>query len=182
MEDITTEDLVMMIVDVFEQMLMSLYKAGKKVIFNGMWWNHDRFTEKKEFDPYKTPAMIIYRFLQKIVEDTWIKINILRDKANEIKSGKIKYIFMHGDSLSPVEVNRRAMAAMEDWFYIVIVSWDKHHFEMKEISDDVMWIITPALAWKWKFDESIWVYSQPWAIFFKENSDWELDILLKRLK
>jgi len=41
--------------------------------------------------------MVVYRFLQKIVEDTNIKINILRDRANIVKSGKIKYIFIHGD-------------------------------------------------------------------------------------
>jgi len=36
MEDVSTEDLVMLVVDVFEQMLLALYKAGKKITFNGM--------------------------------------------------------------------------------------------------------------------------------------------------
>jgi len=36
MEDINTEELIMLIVDVFEQMLISLYKAGKVVTLNGM--------------------------------------------------------------------------------------------------------------------------------------------------
>jgi hypothetical protein len=36
MEAIDTSDLIMLIVDVFENMLVSLYKAGKKVTFNGM--------------------------------------------------------------------------------------------------------------------------------------------------
>jgi len=36
MENINTEDLVMMIVDVFEQMLVTLYKSGKIVTFYGM--------------------------------------------------------------------------------------------------------------------------------------------------
>jgi len=36
MENINTEELIMLIVDTFEQMLVSLYKAGKVVTFNGM--------------------------------------------------------------------------------------------------------------------------------------------------
>jgi hypothetical protein len=37
MEDIWTEDLIMLAVDVIQNMLVELYKAGKKVTFNGMW-------------------------------------------------------------------------------------------------------------------------------------------------
>jgi UDP-2,3-diacylglucosamine pyrophosphatase LpxH len=114
MEDIDTSDLIMLIVDVFEQMLLSLYKAGKKVSFNGMKGNHDRFTEKKDFDPNREPALIVYKFLQRVLENTTIKINILKDKCNIIKNGNIKYLFIHGDGLSEKEIERRALAEIED--------------------------------------------------------------------
>lgn len=182
MEEITTEDLIMLIVDVFEQMLLELHKAGKKVIFNGMWWNHDRFTERKEFDPNRTPAMIVYRFLQKIVENTNIKINILRDKANVIKSGKVKYVFLHWDWLSPAELNRRALQEKEDGFYLCIVSWDKHSFKMTELASDILWIQSPALAWQGKYDKSLALTSLPWHIEFIKNSDGLVDLMVKRYK
>ena len=182
METINTEDLIMLIIDVFEQMLLSLYKAWKVITFNGMWGNHDRFTEKKEFDPYRTPAMIVYRFLERIVENTNIKVNILRDKLNVIKSGKTKFVYHHGDGLSPAQINRIALEQLEDWYYLVIISGDKHHFASKEISDRVLRIQSPALAGQGKYDKELNLSSLPWALFFENNKDWLIDIIVKRYK
>lgn len=181
-ENLTTEELIMLIVDVFENMLISIYKAWKKVTFNWMGWNHDRFTEKKEFDPYRTPAMVVYRFLQKIVENTNIKVNILRDKLNIIKSWKVKYVFLHWDWLSPAQLNRIALEHKESWFYLCIVSGDKHSYKMQEISDDILRVQSPALAWAWKYDKELNLSSIPWAIFFENNSDWLTDLIVKRYK
>ena len=182
MEDIETSDLIMLIVDVFEQMLVSLYKEWKNVIFNWMNWNHDRFTEKKEFDPTRQPALLVYKFLQRVLENTTVKINLLKDKANVIKSWKIKYVFIHWDWLSPAEINRRAMAEIEDWLYTVIVSGDKHHYKMSELSDRVLRIQSPALAGQWRYDTSLWLSSLPWAVEFTNNSDWLIDFTVKRYK
>lgn len=182
MEEIETSDLIMLIVDVFEQMLVSLMKAWKTVEFNGMKGNHDRFTEHKEFDPNRQPALLVYKFLQRILENTTIKINILNEKANIIKSGKIKYVFIHWDWLGQAELNRRALAETEDWFYLVIVSGDKHNYKMTEISDRVLRIQSPALAWAGKYDESLALTSLPWAIEFKENQDWLIDFTVKRYR
>lgn len=180
MEEFKTPDLIMFIVNVFEEMLVTLYKAGKTVTFNWMLWNHDRFTDKKEFDPFRTPWVIIYKFLQRILQETSIKINILSEKANTIRSGKIKYIFLHGDWLSEAEIKRRALAGIEDWYYLIIVSWDKHHYKQVELSDRVLWIQSQALAWAGKYDESLALSSLPWCLEFVENRDWLIDIITKR--
>lgn len=182
MENINTEELIMLIVDMFEQMLLTLYKAGKRVTLNGMGWNHDRFTEKKEFDPYRTPAMIVYRFLQKIVENTNIKINILREKVNVIKNWKVKYVFLHWDSISETEIKRIALKEQEDWFYLVIITWDKHHYKMTEISDRIVRIQSPALAWQWKYDIDLSMSSQPWIIEIVKNNDGMVDFTVKKYK
>ena len=182
MENIETSDLIMLIVDVFENMLVSLYKSWKKVVFNGMNGNHDRFTEKKDFDPNRQPAQLVYKFLQRILENTTVKINLLKDRANIIKSWKIKYLFIHWDWLSETEIKRRALSEIEDWFYLVIVSWDKHHYRMNEISDRVLRIQSPALAWPWKYDESLGLSSLPWAIEFTKNADWLINFTVKRYK
>lgn len=182
MENIQTADLIMFIVNVFEEMLVSLYKIWKTVTFNGMLWNHDRFTEKKEFDPYRTPWLVIYKFLQRLLEQTSIKINILTEKANIIKSWKIKYVFLHWDGLSEAEIKRRALANISDDSYLIIVSWDKHHYKQVEISDRVLWIQSPALAWQWKYDESLALSSLPWCLEFVENRDWLIDVITKRYK
>lgn len=180
MEEITSENLIMLAVDVFQKMLVDLYKAWKTVTFNWLGWNHDRLTEKKEFDPYRTPAMVIYRFIQRLVEDTNIKINILRDKANIVKSGKIKYVFIHWDGLSEAELKRRALNDIEDWYYLVYCTGDKHNFKMSELSDRILWVQSPALAWPWQYDKSLALTSQSGAIFFDKNKEWLLEFTVKR--
>lgn len=182
MENINTEDLIMLITDVLDNMLSSLYKAWKNITFNWLWGNHSRFTEKKDFDPQRTPEMLIYRFLQKILENTTIKVNILRDKANVIKSWKIKYVFLHWDSLSEAEIRRRALNEIEDWYYLVFCSWDRHHYEQLELAWNVLWIKVPWLAWAWQYDKSLALSSLPWHVEFKMNADWVPDIIVKRYK
>lgn len=182
MEDYTTPELVMKVVDILEKMLVSIYKSWKTVTFNGMWWNHDRFTEQKEFDPFRTPAVLIYTFLQRLLEQTEIKINILRDKANIIKEWNVKYVFIHWDGTSDAEIKRRALNDIEDWYYLVYVTWDKHHYKQIELSDRVLRIQSPALAWKGQYDSSLWMSSLPWAVEFTKNEDWMIEIHTKRYK
>lgn len=182
MEDIDLEELFMLILDVFEEMLLAIYKSWKRVTFNWLGGNHDSFESNKDFDPKRSPAMIIYRLLDKILKDTTIKINILREKYNIVKKWNIKFVYAHWDNISAATVNRIAMNYLEDWFYLIIVTWDKHHFESHELTDRIMWVQSPALAGKWKYDESLAMSSQPWAIFFEKNRDWMVDITLKRYK
>lgn len=182
MEDINTEDLVMLAVDVLEQMLLTLYKSGKKITFNWLWWNHWRLTERKEFDPHRSAEMIIYRFLQKIVEDTNIKINILRDNMNIIKSWNVKFVYLHWDELTPAKLQRIAMQELEDNYFLCICSWDKHHLKITEISDRITWIQSPSLSGKWRFDENLALSSLSWYIELIKNNDWLVDINVKRLR
>lgn len=182
MESINTEDLVMLAVDVLENMLISLYKSGKTITFNGLWGNHGRLTEKKEFDPYRSAEMIIYRFLQKIVEDTSIKINILRENINIIKSWNVKFVFLHWDELTPAKLQRIAMQELEDKYFLCICSADKHHLKITEISDRITWIQSPSLSGKWRFDENLALSSLSWYIELTKNNDWLVDINVKRLK
>lgn len=182
MEDINLEDLFMLILDVFEEMLLAIYKSWKTVTFNGLWGNHDSFESNKDFDPQRSPAMIIYRLLDKALKDTTVKINILREKYNVIKKDNIKFVYAHWDNIRAATANRIALEHIEDWYYLIIVTWDKHHFESHELSDRIMWIQSPALAWPWKYDIWLAMSSQPWVIFFEKNRDGMIDILLKRYK
>lgn len=182
MEDITSEDLVMLCVDVLQNMLLDLYKAGKNITFNGLGWNHDRFTEKKEFDPFRTPAMIVYRFLQKMVEDTTIKVNILRDKANIIYSDGVKYVHLHGDSFSEAELKRRALNDIEDDIMLVYITADRHHSKTLELSDRIFWVQVWSFAWQWQYDKSLWMKSNRSALFTEKNKDGLVDFTIKTYK
>lgn len=182
MEEISTEDLIMLAVDVLEQMMLALYRAWKIITFNGVGGNHWRLTERKEFDPHRSAEMIIYRFLEKIVEKVNIKVNILRENMNIIKQWNIKAVILHWDDLSPAKLQRIALQELEDNYFLVIISADKHHLKIIEISDRITWIQTPSLSWKWRFDENLALSSLSWYIELKKNSDWLLNIEVKRLK
>lgn len=93
-----------------------------------------------------------------------------------------KVCFLHWDWLSPAELNRRALSEKEDDYYLIICSWDKHHFAIKEISDSVLWVSSPALSGKWKYDSNLALSSLPWALEFIKNNDWLVDIIVKRYR
>lgn len=181
MEDITTPDLVMLCVDVLETMLSSLYNAGKTVTFKTVLWNHSRMTENKLHDPFRTGWRIIYNFLKKIFINK-IDIEIFEDNYNIFYCWNIKYLVMHWDWLSPAMLNRLALQETEDWKYLCIISWDKHHLAFKEISDRVMWIQAQALSWDGRYDKSLALSALPWYIEMKENEFGLLDINIKRLR
>lgn len=181
MENITTSDLVMLCVDVLENMLSTLNNNWKKVKFNAILWNHDRISEKKQYDPFRTAGRIIYSFLDRIFSKTDVDIEVLWDKYNTFCIWNIKYLVMHWDWLSPAELNRLAIQEVEKNKYLCIISWDKHHLKMSEISDRVMWVQSPALAWPWKYDKSLAMSSLSWYLWFKVNTDWLLDVWIHRL-
>ena len=72
-------------------------------------WNHDRISEKKQYDPFRTVGRIIYSFLDRIFSKTDVDIEVLWDKHNTFCIWNIKYLVMHWDWLSPAELN--------DWLY-----------------------------------------------------------------
>lgn len=182
MEDIGTADLMNLIVKTITEMLLTLYKAWKIVTFNWMWWNHDRFTERKEFDPNNEPALAIYYWIKSLVENTNIRINILKQRANVIKSWRVKYIYLHWDELNEKELLRRAINEIEDWFYLIFITADKHHFKSQELADRVLWVQTTALAGAWRYDKKLWLSSLPWILETRENDDWMVDFTVKRYK
>lgn len=181
MEDITTPELVMLCVDVLDNMLGSLYNAWKNVVFKTVLGNHSRMTDNKLLDPFRSWGRIIYNFLKKLYIDK-IDIEIFEDNYNIFYSGNIKYLVMHWDWLSPAMLNRLALQETEDWKYLCIINWDKHHLAFKDISENVMWIQAPALAWQWRYDKSLALTSVPWYLEMKENQYWLLDIKIHRLK
>jgi hypothetical protein len=181
MEGMTTSDLVMLCVDVIELMLSKLHNEWKKVTFKAILWNHDRISEKKEYDPFRTAWRIIYKFLEKIFKTTDVKVEILGDKYNVFCIWNIKYLITHWDWFWPAELNRLAIQEVEKNKYLCIISWDKHHLSMKEISDRVMWIQAPALAGKGSYDKSLAMSSLSWYLWLKVNWDWLLDVWIYRL-
>lgn len=181
MENIQSHELVLLCVNVLEDMIAKINNSWKKVSFRWILGNHWRLSEKKEYDPFRTAETIIYSFLQKIFKNTKINIDILWEKHNTFKVWNVKYLIVHWDWLSPAELNRLAIQEVEDWLYLCIVSWDKHHLVMKELSNRVMRIQSPALAWQWSYDKSLALTSLSWYLWFKENSEWMLDIWIHRL-
>lgn len=181
MENITTSDLIMLCVDVLEAMLSTLHNQWKNISFKAILWNHDRISEKKEYDPFRTAWRIIYSFLQRIFKNTGVSIDILWEKHNAFIIWNIKYLITHWDWFWPAELNRLAIQEVEKNKYLCIISWDKHHLKMSEISDRVMRIQAPALAWSWRFDKWLAMSSLSWYLWFKVNSDWLLDVWIYRL-
>lgn len=183
MEDgIRTEDVFMLVYDVFLNMLISLHNAWKTVVFNWLWWNHDSFEANKDYDPLRTPAMLIYRLLDRALKWTNVAVNILRNKINIIDEWPFRFIYLHWDMVNQNNIKWYVMKYIIDGKYLVIVTWDKHHSTMQEISDRATRIQCAALAWEWEHDKNLWLSSVPWAIYIHKNIDDMADVIFKKFK
>lgn len=182
MESISTTDTIMLAVKLFEEMLLKLYEAWKNVEIDSIPWNHDRFTPREEDDPEKVPAEIVFRFLQELLKKTQIKVNIHTwDEPIVFEEWNIIYVIDHWYKFNKDKLQRIIQQYSKNWFYLVIITWDKHHKE-QEINDHVTWIQTRALAWKWRYDAKIVASSLAWMLWITENEDWLIDIETKTFR
>lgn len=179
-DNYTPEELIMLCVDVLKNMIVKIHKSWKNISFYWLWGNHDRLDQKKEFDPYRTPAMVIFAILRRLLPNVTIKS--LREKANNIALDWINVVLIHWDDVSEGEIKRRALNSSFQQWELLFITWDKHHLEINELSNRCIWIKSPALAWVWTYDNNLALTSQPWAIFFKRNNEWLLDIKISRYK
>lgn len=162
-------DLLMFAVNTLEQFLMDLEEWWKEVHFTWIPWNHDRLSEDKEKDIKKSWWMIIYEMLKRWLSKCKMEIDYIRQEVTSIDIWNVRYIIAHGDWVFDKQTPEKIIVLYWDTSkYNVIISADKHHFSMKEWISH-LWIKTPALAWKWQYDTSMFLWSEPWYLVFKDN-------------
>lgn len=174
-------ELLMFAVNTLEQFLEDLYTAWKEVHFIWVPWNHDRLTDDKEKDIKKSWWMIIYEMIKRWLSKTKIDIDYMKENVYTVDIWNVRYIIAHGDWVFDKQSPEKIIVLYWDSSkYNVIISADKHHFSMKEWIK-YLWIKTPALAWKWQYDDSMFLWSEPWYITFKDNQWWTTWFSLNRL-
>jgi len=170
-------DLLMMWVEVLEELILKLYNAWKEVKFYWIWWNHWRLTQKKEDWFNWMWEILIYELIKRWLQNIKVEINILRDIWNTLDIDDIRYIIHHWDDwVAKKAINKWEKILWEFWDsskFNIIATADQHHLEMNNSSDKSLWIIVPALAWRWQFDTKIWLSSNPWYIIVKKWINWK---------
>lgn len=175
-------ELILFIADTLQNFLYDISKSWKNVSLRGLSWNHDRLWVKMENDLIWTAGLTIYELIKRGLQNFDIEIEYFKELVNSFKIWNINYIISHGywnfDKKSPESI------ILEHWDskeYNVIVSWDKHHLNIKEWNK-YTYIKSPALAWVGKYDKDNWFYSEPGYIEIKENEFKTADVSVKRLK
>lgn len=178
-------DLMMYIVEIFENMLISLYKAGKVVRFIGIAWNHDRLAKDHHQDQARTGALIIYELIKRGVSGLNISVEYYREKTTTLYLENFNLIMNHWDESFDKKAQSNAEMILwnnvdKNWKYNLIAYWDKHNIKMNEWK----WytaIGLPALAGKWTYDTRLDLHSETWFIVMEKNSKGTVDLLIKRL-
>ena len=177
-------DLMMQIVEVFEMMLIELYKAWKEVSFTWIGWNHWRST-KEPWDWQRTNALTIFELIKRWVKSIGVEVKYLRDSINSITLWDYHYIVSHWDN----NFAKKAKTKPEE---ILWKNWDKEkenlilfwHLHSTYVAETDKWSIIglPWLAWVWAYDKRLDLKSSAWMVIIEKGDDGLPNILITRLK
>ena len=175
-------ELMMFIVQVFEDFLLALHKVGKNVTFKWIWWNHDRIWKTHNEDIQRTAALVIYELVKRGLSKTDIKFEYFIDKINTFILWNINYIIAHWDDWFDKRQQEDILwKNWKFWMYNLILHWDKHSSKLQETKNATM-VQVPMLAGKWEYDTRLDLHSEPWFVVIEENNFKTADIFFKRLK
>ena len=167
-------DLMMKTAKVFEDMLIDIQDAGKNVRAFGIPGNHGRVTINKHDDTQRMGELAIYELIGRVVRPLGIEMNILRETVNALDLAGIRFIIGHGDGRAFDGQNPSQIILKHGTLdrYNVILSGDKHNFQMKDVENRGVWIKTRALA----ASKTVGTYegsqdyrSMPWYITIKAS-------------
>lgn len=176
-------DLMMDVVNLLEQMLITLYKNWKRVTLYWIAWNHDRLTKDNQADMEKTWGIIIYELIKRWLANLEIDIEFFREEWNSLDLDDFNFIINHGTkrntSINPKQI------LWEHWNQLkhnIIAFWDKHHLEAMDVADNATKVIVPALAWAGEYDQRLVLSSYSWYVIVEKNEDWLPNTIVRRLK
>jgi hypothetical protein len=175
-------DALMNTVTIFEKWLYAIAKSGKKVYFKWLSGNHDRFTQNKEDDHWRTGALVIYEMIKRGVSQLGIEVEYFKERINVFVFDGIQYITHHWDWNIGNQAPEKLIVSHADfWMYTVILSGDKHNLKMSEWKNYTQ-IQVPALAGKGRYDIDMNLHSEPWFVKILRNTYGTVDVIIKRLK
>jgi hypothetical protein len=173
-------DLFMYGVNVFVDFLKNILKAGKKVHFIWIWWNHDRASTLNEWDNERIYATIFYEMLKAYLANADIQFQIIRDKIWTFEVDGIQYLSHHWERLDKKNPEKIAWKFADTNKQVVLVSAHEHN-EQIYTGKNVTHLKINALAGQNQYDKDLLMDSYPWYSVTQRNEFWLPDIYSKRL-
>lgn len=168
--------------EVLREFLIQLRQAGKRVSFVGVSWNHWTLSYEKWGDIKFTWELLIYKMLELALKDIDIQVEYLIGRWHSYPEDDVHFILNHWYQR---DTKKRAQDILWEFWdqdkHNIILQWDKHHLDMKDVSDKATRIIVPALAWSNVYDESLWISAYTWYVTIKINRRWLPDVTVSRL-
>lgn len=178
-------DLMMFIVNTFEELLIELYKCWKNVKFMWIPWNHWRLAKDHNQDQARTWGLIIYEMIKRWLSNYKIDIEYYRTKTTTLYLENFNIVINHWDEWFDKKAQSNAEKILWDNVdkngkYNIIAYWDKHNTKISEWRwYTSIWL--PALAWAGSYDTRLWLYSESWFVVIEKNNKGTADLLVKRL-
>ena len=179
-------DLLMKVVEIFENFLISIAECWIWITFYWLSWNHDRMTKDREWDKARLGWLVIYELIKRWLmnyEDR-IDIQIIQDYVTNVDIWNIRYIVAHWD-MARIPKRKASDIAWIHWdntkSHNVILYGHLHNVSITE-EKDITKIGLPWLAWTDIYaTKELDLHSEPAYVEITHNRHWSIDILIKRL-
>lgn len=179
-------DLLMNVVEIFENFLISISECWIEVTFHWLSGNHDRMTKDREWDKARLGWLVIYELIKRWLENfiDSITINIIQDYITTVDIDNIRYIVAHWD-MARIPSRKGSDIAWNHWnntmAHNVIMYWHLHNVNITEEKwITKLWL--PWLAWTDQYaTKELDLHSEPAYVQITHNRHNSIDILIKRL-
>lgn len=165
-------DLIMKTVNILENVITEIYKSWKDIEVYWIFGNHDTFDKVDNLD--WTAWLVIYEMIKRGIDKLWIKLKYYRKIWNKVTTEDFVFIINHGTW--PHTKKKAQDILWEFWDNNkenIILQWDKHHWELQNVSKNGTRILVPALAWQWEYDSRLWVSSMTGFTIIKKWHNWK---------
>lgn len=178
-------DLMMKVVEIFENFLIGIATCWITVNFYWISGNHDRMTKDREGDKARLGWLIMYELIKRwLMNIEWIQINIIQDYITTADIEDVRYIVAHWD-MTKIPKRKGSDIAWNHWdntmSHNVILYWHLHNISVTE-EKGITKIGLPWLAWTDQYaTKELDLHSEPAYVQIIHNKHNSVDLLIKRL-
>lgn len=168
---------------ILKNFMLEIAKHGKIVSFYWMLWNHDRITQSKWDDIERFWWKALYFTLEESFSHfNNINVDFQKEFWNSWASfpyNWFHFIAHHWDNWADKKIQIKSEKILientniKKWVVNILVHGDKHNLKIANPSYNIYTISLPALWWKWDYDTSLWLSSNPWYITLEKDRLWD---------
>lgn len=182
--DLIWSEQVFKSVEIIENFIVSLYKAGKVVKYHGVVHsNHDRVTKNDESDPQHILSLLFNHLLKVSLNGVVQEFNYHKERVFNFQEAGMNFVVSHGDMwFDKKRTEQILMMYWAYWIHNICLSGHLHQAKLEEWTGYTRISVPSMNSGNLYSKEQIISEASPGYVEILPNRWWSADVLVRRLK